>query len=258
MSSEELHRRVRGMRAFWERLHGTNLFRAIASDLEVATAADGALFVLPGARRLTVAAATDPHAGLLDAIATQRQSPCSRALLTGRVVSIDDVLDGADEHDPWCALAVASNITSVLAVPLRLYRGPVAAVLLFGHAPGQFTAERRRLAVAIAGEAAEVVAHALARAGLPGQADQWTALPLGEQSLTIALREAPPVDRLGPAKDHARPDLRGDTPTGPPAPKPSEATGGPPVERSLHILRGMVRAEARPWLRSVRRDGRDA
>lgn len=162
----------------WRHRRGIDLYRAITRDVQCATAATRGDLILPGARRPVVSVASDPRAAGLDGLSGDRLSPGHRAVLTGETVCIDDVLDRADENDAWCALAVASNVTSVLAVPLLGPFGAVAAVTLFADRPAHFGAERRDLAVAIAAEAAAVVVVELLRTG---------ALATGRPASTAAL-----------------------------------------------------------------------
>lgn len=188
MSSDELRRRAQSLRAWWARLDGVNLFRAVTCDLQVATEAARGDLLLHGAKRPLVAAASDPLAAALGSSVKAGISPGARALLTGEMVWIDDVLDGADGADPWCALAVASNVTAVLSVPLRTQLGTVAAVTLFADAPAHFTPERREIAGAIAAEAADLVLQELTRSGVHPGATPLSAIALGGNRVAVALR----------------------------------------------------------------------
>lgn len=151
------------LRASWRRHHGLELFRAVVCDLQVATGADRGDLIVGGIDRPVVAAASDAQAAALDALVCHRRSPGLAALLSGRVVTVADALDAADARDPWCALAVASDVVAVLAVPLSTDRGPVAAVTLFSGRPAHFSPARVAVATAIAAAAADLVAAELAR-----------------------------------------------------------------------------------------------
>lgn len=184
---DSLDAHARRLRAWWERLHGVRLYQAITCDMQAATAAARGDLLLHGAKRPRVAAATDARAADLDAINTARLSPGCRALLTGRTVCIDDVLDAADDNDAWCALAVASDVTAVLSVPLVVPHGTVAAVTLFADTPAHFTRERRTIAAAIAGAAADLILTELAR-GRVERIDPASGLDPGGRRVALVLR----------------------------------------------------------------------
>lgn len=163
-----------------------NLYRAITCDMQVATAAKRGDFVLHGEAQPLVAASSDEQAAELDSLPCPGLSPGARALLTGAIVCIDDVLDGADARDPWCALAVASDVTSVLSVPLLVPHGTVAAVTLFSEAADHFSTERREIAVALARAAADLVLLDVTRGRLRHSVDPSSAISLGDHRAALS------------------------------------------------------------------------
>ena len=221
MAPDELRARAARLRLWWEQLGGVPLFRAIACDLLAATDADRASLLLHGTRRPRVVGASDARAAALDTIVTDALSPGCRALMTGRTIVIDDVLDRAEAWDTWCALAVASNVTAVMSIPLTAGTATVAAVTLFADAPGHFGADRVAVATTIAGAAAQVVVAELRRSGAPREADPLAALARGPGRRAVALR------------------------------------GDPSSERWVRVLRGLASAQAAPVLRrfAADRDG---
>ncbi|MCA0437896.1 MAG: GAF domain-containing protein [Actinobacteria bacterium] len=188
MTSEDPRARARRLCAWWGRLQGADLFRAIICDLQVATAASGGTLLLHGAKRPLVAAASDVPVAQLDSLRTDRLSPGARSLLTGTAVRIDDLSTGAHEADPWCALARASRVVAVLAIPLRVRSGTVAAVTLFAPNAGHFTARRISAAEAIGSQAALTVLTELTRDGIHRTVDPRSAVDLGEHRVAVALR----------------------------------------------------------------------
>ena len=70
MTSEDPRARARRLCAWWGRLQGADLFRAIIGDLQVATAASGGTLLLHGAKRPLVAAASDVPVAQLDSLRT--------------------------------------------------------------------------------------------------------------------------------------------------------------------------------------------
>jgi len=100
---------------------------------------------------LHVVAASSERVGHLEAFQAQReQGPCHTCYLEGHPVNVPDLAAVATRWPDFAAVAAASGVASVHAVPMRLRDATIGALNLFGSAPGALDEADLRLAQALA------------------------------------------------------------------------------------------------------------
>lgn len=109
----------------------------------------------------TTVANSDEVAGRVDEVQYGYDvGPCLRAMRTGEIVSIDDLVSD-ESWDEFRMYALAHGVRSTYSVPLRVDHTSIGALNLYAREPHHFDAEARERAERFADEAGRALSLAL-------------------------------------------------------------------------------------------------